>query len=176
MIGIPEQKKLCEIWKLPINHVSAYIFEAEHTLPEDETAQLYLKTVETLEQNGFSQYEISNFAKQGSEPCRHNLKYWLCEDYIGIGPTAHSCYGGKRYALPTSGDSAMRLTTEENACNFEERLMLGLRLTRGIQADDETLARAEKLPAEYVRIKGRNLSLTAKGFLVSNMIIAELLL
>ena len=44
-------------------------------------------TVDFLSKNGFKQYEISNFAKDGYE-CRHNVKYWTGEEYIGLGTAA----------------------------------------------------------------------------------------
>ena len=54
----------------------------------DDTADLYEQTVQTLEQAGFDQYEISNFARRGYES-RHNRKYWRCEEYLGIGPDVY---------------------------------------------------------------------------------------
>lgn len=58
---------------------------------------MYLYTVEYLAQNGYAQYEISNFARPGRES-RHNLKYWTLQEYAGFGPGAHSDFGGVRYA------------------------------------------------------------------------------
>ena len=59
----------------------------------------YLYAVEQLEHHGYKQYEISNFAKPGYEG-RHNLIYWDCGDYLGLGPAAHSCMGGRRFYYP----------------------------------------------------------------------------
>lgn len=87
----------------------------------------------------FAQYEISNFAKPGFES-RHNCKYWHCEPYLGIGPSAHSCWNGKRFFVPSSAASFLEqpvqtVETEDGApCTLEERLMLGLRLTEGVPA------------------------------------------
>ncbi|MFR7741940.1 MAG: hypothetical protein ACLU3I_00505 [Acutalibacteraceae bacterium] len=50
--------------------------------------------VETLEQFGYHQYEISNFAKHGFV-CRHNMKYWTGDEYLGFGPCAASDFAGK---------------------------------------------------------------------------------
>ncbi len=62
---------------------------------EDEEREIYETACETLEKSGFMQYEISNFAKAGYE-CRHNLKYWHLENYIGAGLAAHSLIDGTR--------------------------------------------------------------------------------
>ena len=70
------------------------------SLPDgDAQADLYLRAVELLQQGGYRQYEISNFAKPGRES-RHNLKYWTGREYLGFGPGAHSYFGGQRYASP----------------------------------------------------------------------------
>jgi len=61
-----------------------------HFVPdEDRTADLYLRASEQLEAAGVRQYEISNFAREGSES-RHNLKYWTRQPYLGFGVDAHS--------------------------------------------------------------------------------------
>ncbi len=52
-----------------------------------------------LEAAGYRQYEISNFARPGHEG-RHNLLYWNCSDYWGVGPAAHSCVGNVRRFWP----------------------------------------------------------------------------
>lgn len=96
---------------LPVQHISAYMLKIEkgtafdcdrirNAAADDElSCQMYLQTVEQLENAGFKQYEISNFARSGFES-RHNLKYWIGESYIGIGASAHSYVGGKRYSCP----------------------------------------------------------------------------
>jgi oxygen-independent coproporphyrinogen-3 oxidase len=177
MLGIPNQtiddvKRIAAL--RDVSHISVYMYEHSDTMSDDEIAELYLHAVELLP----PQYEISNFGK----PCRHNLKYWKCEEYIGIGAAAHSYFGGKRYAVPESVNlfinSPLQETfvTEDNAGTFEERLMLGLRLTEGIQAPDNIIERATAtVSPEYFNIHGNRLSLTPRGFLVSNAIIAELL-
>ncbi|NWF91038.1 MAG: radical SAM family heme chaperone HemW [Ignavibacteriaceae bacterium] len=95
---------------LPINHISAYslILERGTILnkmvldgkvkiqDEDHDADLYETTIDLLIENGFYQYEVSNFTKPGFE-CRHNNSYWHYNDYFGFGPSAHSFIDGKRY-------------------------------------------------------------------------------
>jgi oxygen-independent coproporphyrinogen-3 oxidase len=132
MLGIPGQtvKNLSEtIEKLQeVQHISAYILKIEENTPfygnievdEDISADLYLFAVKKLEEMGFLQYEISNFAKKGFKS-KHNLKYWKCEEYIGLGKSAHSFYGGKRYF-------DRDIVTENNPGTYEEKTMLSLRL------------------------------------------------
>ena len=116
MLGIPKQNaenleySINRLAELPVQHISAYILKIEEgtdfdceeirkTLPdEDVSADMYLKMCSLLESKGFAQYEVSNFAKKGFES-RHNTRYWKCMDYLGIGPSAHSCYNGKRFAV-----------------------------------------------------------------------------
>ncbi len=116
IFNIPKQTK--QIWlsnlkqaiQLPIKHISAYslILERGTILnkmvldgkvkmqTDDHDADLYETTIDFLTQNGFYQYEVSNFAKPGFE-CRHNNAYWQYEDYLGIGTSAHSFVDGKRW-------------------------------------------------------------------------------
>lgn len=199
MLGVVNQTErsleqtIDELCGLPTTHVSAYLLKIEENtvfgkkyneiadkLPnEDKQAELYLRAVEALEKRGFIQYEISNFAKSGCES-RHNLKYWRTEEYVGIGPSAHSYYNGKRFAVPKRLDKFLEAefqaeeTTEEFPDHEEERVMLGLRLCEGIELTEEISARLRFIPREYYKLSDGKLSLTPKGFLVSNEIIATL--
>ncbi len=56
---------------------------------------MYHLAKKILEENGFNQYEISNYAKEGKE-CRHNLAYWNMDNWIGVGSAATSYINGKR--------------------------------------------------------------------------------
>lgn len=73
-------------------------------LPDErEAARMYVQGAELLEELGYLQYEISNFARMGYL-CRHNMGYWEGEDYLGLGPSATSTIGGRRWTIPrTSG-------------------------------------------------------------------------
>ena len=98
------------IVELPVKHISAYslILERGTILnkmvldgkvkiqDEDYDAELYELTIDFLESNGFSQYEVSNFSKEGYE-CIHNKAYWEYRDYLSFGPSAHSFVDGKRW-------------------------------------------------------------------------------
>lgn len=204
MIALPKQTaeslefSINKLAKLPVQHISAYILKIEDGTPfcingiaescpdEDESAELYLKMVQLLESHGFIQYEVSNFAKPGFES-RHNCRYWKCLDYIGIGPSAHSCYGGKRFAVPRDIRSFIESNiqpayiTDEAPCGFEERSMLRLRLKEGLDLNETGSHRAsieKKIPhlikAGYAEYDGRFVSLTANGFLMSNSVIEYL--
>lgn len=205
MIGLKNQTKASvsesvrALSSLPITHFSVYLLKIEENTPffrdgvgvmnDDEAAELYLFTAEFLEKSGFCQYEISNFARTGYE-CRHNLKYWRCEEYLGIGPSAHSYYNGKRFCAARDLNAFLKeerqeiTVTDEAAGDFEEFAMLRLRLTEGLSFADcarfgisaETLLRrSEKIPSEYLRVTESGISLTARGFLVSNALIGRLL-
>ena len=207
MLGIPEQTSeslsfsIDELSKLPLTHISAYMLKIEKNTPfntesiinmlpdEDSVADLYLQAINELEKNGFTQYEISNFSKKGYE-CRHNLKYWRCEEYIGLGPSAHSFYNGKRYEVPRNLDDFIsnefqaEIVNEEHPHTFDEVAMLRLRLTEGLSRKvceefdvdfEGILKKAEPLKkAGLVDIFDDRIVITKEGFLVSNSIIAEI--
>jgi oxygen-independent coproporphyrinogen-3 oxidase len=96
--------------QLPITHISAYslILERGTILnkmildgkvkmqSDDHDADLYETTIEFLTQNGFYQYEVSNFTKPGYE-CKHNNAYWQYKDYLGLGTSAHSFVDSRRW-------------------------------------------------------------------------------
>lgn len=178
-----------------VSHVSAYMLKIEENTPyynseivahcaDDDDGELYKYTVRRLGEMGFVQYEISNFAKAGYES-RHNLKYWLCDDYIGFGASAHSCYKGRRFYYPNDIDGFISgmppVIDSEAACGEDERIMLGLRLSKGIDtrtfaSGDDILRRAKKFERlGLLTIRGKVIALTTSGFLLSNPIIAELM-
>ena len=205
MTALPEQTpdslaaSIERLSALPIQHISAYILKIEEGTPfdcrdvrsmlpdEDETAGLYLLMVRLLRERGFAQYEVSNFAKNGFES-RHNCRYWKCLDYLGIGPAAHSCYNGKRFAVERDisgfiSSPVQKVTVTDDApCGFEEFAMLRLRLAEGLMLSDVEAHREEiikKIPplqkAGYVCFDGERVSLTPEGFLVSNSVIERLI-
>ena len=208
MLGIPMQNE--ETLKRSVDfcfssgakHISAYILKIEEgthfykiknklALPdEDETADLYLKCAELIEAGGMKQYEISNFAFQGFES-RHNLKYWHCEDYLGLGPASHSFVDGKRFYYGRSLEEYMknpRAVSDGDGGSFEEYAMLALRLNEGLQNRKVRERFGFGIPAAIfekakkfeqsglVKIGSDSISLTAKGFLLSNTIIGELII
>ena len=90
-------------------HISVYGLKIEDGTPfarmretlilpdEDTEADMYLDCVSYLSVCGFRHYEISNFARPGCE-CRHNLKYWNCDEYLGFGCAAHSYFSNMRFS------------------------------------------------------------------------------
>ncbi|MDE6592918.1 MAG: radical SAM family heme chaperone HemW [Oscillospiraceae bacterium] len=189
-------ERLC---RLPLTHISAYMLKIEkgtplaadekllQTLPDDDKeAEMYLLTVNLLNENGFAQYEISNFAKAGRE-CRHNLKYWHCEEYLGIGTGAHSYLNGVRFEVPKNlnnfinSERQQTIITDSAPGSLSERLMLALRLKEGFPiseageyANKLTAAAVPMEKAGLLKILEDRIALTPEGFLVSNEIILRL--
>lgn len=188
---------------LGVNHISAYMLKIEEGTPfarakggsrfpdEDAVADMYLFAVGRLADRGYEQYEISNFAANGAKS-RHNLKYWNCEEYVGIGPSAHSFYGGKRFFYPrsiTDFISGKKPVSDGSGGDFDEYAMLRLRLSDGLifteakKRFSDAERRYEKLLEKAQRYEqaglcaadGDKIALNSRGFLVSNMIIGDLL-
>ena len=181
-------------------HISAYLLKIEpdsafgkhppEGLPTGvEAADFYLYAVEQLEHHGYRQYEISNFAKPGYEG-RHNLIYWDCGDYLGIGPAAQSCMGGKRFFYPADTAAFLRddaAPVMDGSCGAEDYLILQLRLRRGLSLDayrtlygkqfsTAQLAFVDNcVKAGYASFDGHTLALTPAGLIVQNSILAQLL-
>lgn len=167
-------------------------------LPDEDTqAEMYLTAVEALRSRGFRQYEVSNFCRKGMV-CKHNMKYWIGGEYLGFGPSASSDFAGKRYTLKRDlqayisglrdgGDiieDIQEIPTRERAGEY---LMLRLRTSLGIEAQEyekryllpfgpleDVLEKRRRLFHATQTEKGRWV-LTAKGYLVSNDIISDLL-
>ncbi len=205
MIGLPNsteetlKKSIEGILSLGTQHISAYIlkleedsplFKAGTTLPDDdEVADQYLLMCEAFENAGLEHYEISNFAKAGYQS-RHNNRYWLLSDYIGIGPAAHSFFGGKRFYYPADLEKFLTSTQpvfDGEGGSKDEYVMLALRLKRGLVFQEYEALFGEKVKAdvtEKAELFAKNglcicdkdhISLTDKGMLVSNTIIGELI-
>lgn len=112
MSAIPNQTvesfvaSLRKVAELAPEHISVYSLIVEEGTPfydmdlnlptEDQEREMYAKTGEILKAYGYGQYEISNYAKPGKE-CRHNIRYWQCEEYLGFGVAAASYYAGVRW-------------------------------------------------------------------------------
>lgn len=207
MYGLPGQSQQTfmqsveAVLDLAPAHLSCYSLKLEPgtpmgrenpVLPDgDVQADLYLALCERLRQAGFGHYEISNWAKPGMAS-RHNSRYWTLSDYLGLGPGAHSCIGGRRFAQPPSLDGFCgnaQPVDEEEIPDFpphSEYLMLRLRTSAGVsQADFEKRFTRPFAPyaARLAALQKSGLTeqtdagwrLTESGFLVSNLIINDVL-
>ncbi len=198
MLGVPGQtlhslsETLAFLSDSGVPHVSAYMLKLEEgtpfyrkadrlDLPDEETVSaMYLSTIDTLEAAGLKQYEISNFAEPGFES-RHNLKYWRCEEYLGFGPAAHSFYEGRRFYRPADWEAfyaGAPSVDDGPGGDFEERLMLALRLKEGYRGEIPAKLRekaSQPMLAPYLEVGDHLLRLTKEGFLVSNRVLAELI-
>ena len=176
-----------------------YSYKDAANLPDDDTqADMYLAAVDMLRSRGYRHYEISNFARKGLYS-RHNMKYWTGGEYLGFGPSASSDFAGKRFVLSRdlqsyiSGirdggevmEDVQEIPLRERAGEY---LMLRLRTHQGIASDEyerkfllpfaplqEVLGKYAHLGYTDVNDEGR-WHLTAKGYLISNTIISELLM
>ena len=133
--GLPEQTM--DTWQATVKrildlhpeHISAYALTLEHGTPfgrwsskgllplpnPDLAAEMYEWLSETLEANGYIQYEISNWAKPSRE-CRHNLQYWRGLPYLAFGAGAHGYASDYRYS------NVLRIKTYiERMTNYESR-------------------------------------------------------
>ena len=132
---------------------------------EDLSVDMYIATQEACDQAGMPAYEVSNHARPGAES-RHNLIYWHCGDYVGVGPGAHGRLTddqGQRRATETHKAPGEWLSAVEQRGNGElgsrenlsllsearERLLMGLRLTAGF--------------AEIAELEGMGLPLSPSG-------------
>ena len=214
MFGLPSQSReqwmqtLRNVIDLKADHISCYGLKVEPgtklwtykdcaNLPDDDAqADMYFYAVETLEQFGYHQYEISNFAHDGFI-CRHNMKYWVGDEYLGFGPCAASDFAGRRFTIKPDLEGYIKGVTDKGQILSEselvplreragEYLMLRLRTVDGIEKSEYT--RSFLLPFEpiediLVRLQAREYAaftsgrwhLTPKGFMLSNTILVELL-
>jgi len=165
MVGLPDcdikqvEYTARAILDCNITHLSCYGLQIEkgtpfytmqkkglYIFPDDDTStEQYDKVLDISKEYGFQRYEISNFAKKGYE-CLHNLNYWEGGDYVGIGVSAHGCIDGTRYAnilgIQQYIDNIcigkrVRSYSQKEDLNSQkkDRIMVGLRLTKGLNVD-----------------------------------------
>jgi len=112
--------------------------------PDDDVAEMYLRSMALLDTAGYAQYEISNVARPGARS-RHNLKYWQDGEWLGLGPGAHSTRQGVRWKNESSIQGYLEavegnrpLERERREMSWETRLQealfTGLRLAEGVSA------------------------------------------
>ncbi|KAA9246429.1 radical SAM family heme chaperone HemW [Corynebacterium amycolatum] len=190
-----------------VDHVSAYslivepgtamarkVRRGELPMPDDDDlADRYERIDAALSQAGFSWYEVSNWAKPGGQ-CRHNMLYWRDGNWWGAGPGAHSHLDGTRFynvkhparysATISGGELPIKdsegLTAEDR---HTEKIMLGLRLAEGIDANllgEDELGKARRQAeagmVEFVSVDGgQRIQLTNRGRLLADAIIVDIL-
>lgn len=218
MFGLPNQslneweETLKEIISLEPAHISAYSLIIEEgtafynlyendklKLPtEEEERKMYHLAKRILEENGFNQYEISNYAKEGKE-CRHNLAYWNMDNWIGVGSAAASYINGKRIknissveeyinSIKDKGEAVEEIINNSKNDNMEEFMFMGLRKINGIYENEFKNRFSMNINDVYgeilnkyigegllIRESGR-IFLSEKGIEISNVIMADFLL
>ena len=157
MYAIPNQKMsslkkdINNLLKLNPTHISTYsLIIEEHTklandktqyISQDEDRKMYDYIVKTLEKNGYIHYEVSNFAKEGFES-KHNITYWLNNEYYGFGLGASGFKGGVRYTNTKNLSEYInnKYRKEELLLTMKDQtdneIMLGLRLLKGIDVNN----------------------------------------
>jgi oxygen-independent coproporphyrinogen-3 oxidase len=218
--GLPRQtaesweRSLDAVIESAVPHASVYMLEVDEesrlgrelvaggpryqavAVPSDEAmTEFYARACERFAASGLAQYEISNFARQGSAS-RHNLKYWKRAPYVGFGVDAHSMLRRGAEAIRSANADSLEayaagegreVTVVDEDAAFEEALFLGLRMNAGIELDalvrEFGRARVEGL-SEPVRelVRGglawrdvAQVGLTQQGRIVSNEVFGELL-
>ena len=210
MLGLPGQTTaqwrdtLGQAIALEPEHLSCYSLILEEGTPlyrqaedgtcaplpdEDALCEMDDCTEEMTRQAGYARYEVSNYAKAGKE-CRHNIVYWECLPYLGIGCAAHSDMDGKRFYHTEDFDAYLNhapIQSEDAGGRAFERMMMGLRMVRGV--DEARFLRdfgrapeavwTKSLPrlmreGMLAREDGR-LYLTARGMQVMNAVLVEMM-
>ncbi len=215
MYALPNQTKedwmesLEKVVNLNPTHISAYSLILEENtelfdmyerkefklLDEDTDIEMYEYTINYLKSHGYNQYEISNYAKEGFE-CKHNILYWKCENYVGIGTSASGFLDEIRYNNLCEIDKYEELILngkkpiewEEKLSikdKIEESIFLGLRMNEGIKFKDfknkydfnfleEYKNEIEKLTKlQLIDINETGMKLTQKGKEISNSVFVE---
>lgn len=221
--GLPKQR--FETWRTTLEqvaawrpeHLSCYALTVEDGTPlaarvaagavveadPDVVAEISTWTAARLAEAGYEHYETSNYALPGRE-CRHNLNYWRCGDYIGVGPGAHGCVDGRRYSvvrrpaayiralathtagpdgLPSPAIEEVEAVTDRDA--VIDALTLGLRLREGVDESrlrerhpDAFAAAAPAigwaLSASLLERRGGRLRLTPRGQAVANEVFVRI--
>ncbi len=215
IFGIPGQSikdwtdTIDNISQLDITHLSCYSLKIEEGTPfglqlekgklkavEDELdREMYWLAIEKLRNNGFKQYEISNFAREGYE-CRHNLVYWNAEEYVGFGAGAHSYFNKKRFnnvgdihrysSLINNNESTIEnVQAIDEQDSMSEYMILRLRLVEGVLSKDFEQRFGVALSTKYSKqierlvssgladFNGNKLRLTQKGLDLANQAFVE---
>lgn len=214
MCALPDQtyegwiRNLRTVAALHPEHISAYSLIIEEGTPfakrklnlpdEDTEYRMYEDTAGILEEYGYEQYEISNYAKKGLV-CRHNIGYWTRKEYLGLGLGAASLWGNQRFSntsdfsayLKESG-SPEKIRENKETLSLEDEMsefmFLGLRMTEGVSKAEFLESFGTPIESVYGKVldKYKNMGLleekegriflTRAGIHVSNGVMAEFLL
>jgi oxygen-independent coproporphyrinogen-3 oxidase len=216
MYGLPGQtpgmweKSLRQACELDVWHISAYhlIYEKQTRLyallqkgsvrpvTDEASTEMFSMLIDTLAQNGFEHYEISNFAKSKKYSI-HNTSYWKNEKYIGLGPSAHSYDGENRswniaslekyITAIQSGELLQETEKLTFTQKYNEFILTGLRTMWGVDLNllkekfgqelfDYCLQNARKFIREGLLVsKDNSLMLTREGIFISDGIMSELM-
>lgn len=168
--GIPgnfeETSDIHFIAQAGFEHISGYMLTIEKNTPisvriidndgyKKNQRESFEKVIDMLTSNGYNHYEVSNFCKIGNES-KHNMKYWLFDEYIGFGPGAHSFYNGERFYNDSDlkkyllGNFEIKDEKSEDTRAIEF-IMTGLRLKRGIAISDFLSKTGSNLPDSIER-------------------------
>ena len=218
MFGLPNQsvkdwtESLEEVAKLNPEHISAYSLIIEEGTPfyklynedklklpsEEEEREMYKKCKDILIENGYHQYEISNYAKEGKE-CLHNEVYWMCDEYIGVGASSSSYIDGKRIKnIDDLREYIKRIGSGESIVDeeiintknddIEEFMFMGLRMNCGIEEEEFKRRFHTDIDNVYKDVIEGNINkgllerkrgriyLTDKGIELSNMVMSDMIL
>lgn len=205
MFGLPNQDindinyTLDQFIELNPEHISAYSLKIENGTPfyklysdgkiklppENIERDMYYLIKKKLSENGYNQYEISNFSKTGYES-KHNVSYWERVDYLGFGVSAASCFENKRFTNIYSIEEYIK-NPINNFFEVEdltqdiiltEEIILGLRLLKGI--DESKIIKKEWKDAvdklvskELLTRNNGKIMLMDKGLDLANQVFVE---
>ena len=163
IFGVPGEEM--QVWKSDlhaarsrgVSHLSTYGLSYEKgarywaqlqqgkivAVAEEIELEMYLYAIETLTQVGMNHYEISNFAKPGSE-CLHNLTYWKCDAWLGFGTGAAAYVDGTRSVnhrstlkylqrMETGQSPVAESQTLDWSTRTRERFIFGMRQLKGVE-------------------------------------------
>ena len=192
-----------------VPHVSAYSMTVEPStalasfiskrkqpaMDEAQSAGHFLMLMQTLQEEGFEHYEISNFAKPGKHS-RHNSNYWNGVPYLGVGPSAHSfkddirqwnVANNNRYINSiTAGQIPFEKEFLSDANRVNEYIMTSLRTAKGMDLEKiksgfnpdflKTIASEVQtfVDKEWIKQTGQVFTLTTEGKLYADHIASEL--
>ena len=210
MLNLPNQTKESLLYTLNTaislnpSHISCYSLILEENTPlfdeyesgkfevtsDEYDRELYKLAKDALAKKGYEQYEISNFAKEGFKS-RHNLKYWNCDEYIGLGAAAHSYLNGRRFYNTSEIQEYLNgfYHKEETLLSVDDKIseyiIMRLRLTEGIPLEEfkkrfniDFYEKYKELidkftNADFMKYEDNSYKLTENGFDISNSIMCE---